>query len=115
MPFLYQSFAVFTLAFFFGHGQLVLLICGAAAFFFIAEAKISGDAFFDVPALAARPKSDSKHYLETLLAREDKHKRSSPYQLGERFLQRYSGIFLKLFKKVSVLSSKRKPGALLLV
>jgi ATP-binding cassette subfamily B protein len=98
-----SSFAV--LLWHFSPWALALLICGALPSF-IAEAKFSGDAFLMFRWRS--PEVRQQNYLETLLAREDNIKEVRLYQLGERFLQRYSEIFLKLFKESKRLILRRE-------
>jgi ATP-binding cassette subfamily B protein len=98
-----SSFAI--LLWHFSPWALALLICGALPSF-IAEAKFSGDAFLMFRWRS--PEVRQQNYLETLLAREDNIKEVRLYQLGERFLQRYSEIFLKLFKESKRLILRRE-------
>ncbi|MCZ2721397.1 ABC transporter ATP-binding protein [Marinomonas sp. 15G1-11] len=98
-----SSFAV--LLWQFSPWALVLLICGALPSF-IAEAKFSGDAFLMFRWRS--PEVRQQNYLETLLAREDNIKEVRLYQLGERFLQRYSAIFATLFKESKRLILRRE-------
>ncbi|NLQ17698.1 ABC transporter ATP-binding protein [Marinomonas sp. M1K-6] len=98
-----SSFAV--LLWHFSPWALLLLICGALPAF-VAEAKFSGDAFLMFRWRS--PEVRQQNYLETLLAREDNIKEVRLYQLGERFLQRYTDIFLKLFKESKRLILRRE-------
>lgn len=98
-----SSFAV--LLWHFSPWALLLLICGALPAF-IAEAKFSGDAFLMFRWRS--PEVRQQNYLETLLAREDNIKEVRLYQLGERFLQRYTDIFLTLFKESKRLILRRE-------
>ena len=54
------------------------------------------------------PEVRQQNYLETLLAREDNIKEVRLYQLGDRFLQRYTEIFIKLFKESKRLILRRE-------
>jgi len=98
-----SSFAV--LLWHFSPWALVLLVCGALPSF-IAEAKFSGDAFLMFRWRS--PEVRQQNYLETLLAREDNIKEVRLYQLGERFLQRYTEIFIKLFRESKRLILRRE-------
>ncbi|RBO82375.1 ABC transporter ATP-binding protein [Marinomonas aquiplantarum] len=84
---------------------LGLLVLGALPAF-VAEAKFSGDAF--IMFRWRSPEVRQQNYLETLLSREDNIKEVRLYQLGERFLQRYTEIFLKLFKESKRLILRRE-------
>ncbi|RBP80100.1 ABC transporter ATP-binding protein [Marinomonas rhizomae] len=98
-----SSFAV--LLWHFSPWALALLICGALPSF-IAEAKFSGDAFMMFRWRS--PEVRQQNYLETLLAREDNIKEVRLYQLGNRFLKRYTDIFIKLFKESKRLILRRE-------
>jgi ATP-binding cassette subfamily B protein len=98
-----SSFAV--LLWHFSPWALLLLVCGALPSF-IAEAKFSGAAFLMFRWRS--PEVRQQNYLETLLSREDHIKEVRLYQLGERFLQRYSDIFQKLFKESKRLILRRE-------
>ena len=98
-----SSFAV--LLWHFSPWALALLVCGALPSF-IAEAKFSGDAFLMFRWRS--PEVRQQNYLETLLAREDNIKEVRLYQLGDRFLQRYTEIFIKLFKESKRLILRRE-------
>lgn len=98
-----SSFAV--LLWHFSPWALALLICGALPSF-IAEAKFSGDAFLMFRWRS--PEVRQQNYLETLLAREDNIKEVRLYQLGDRFLQRYTEIFIKLFRESKRLILRRE-------
>ncbi len=82
---------------------LILLLAGLPSFF--AEAKFSGDAFRLFRWRS--PDSRMQMYLETLIAREDGVKEVKLYQLGPRFLDRYRGIFRKLFAEDRRLTLRR--------
>jgi len=81
----------------------ILVLAGLPSFF--AEAKFSGDAFRLFRWRS--PDSRMQIYLETLIAREDSVKEVKLYQLGPRFLDRYRGIFKKLFAEDRRLTLKR--------
>ena len=71
----------------------VLLLAGLPSF--IAEAKFSGDAFRLFRWRS--PETRMQIYLETVLAREDHAKEVKLFGLGRRLLDRYRGIFDKLY------------------
>ncbi len=81
----------------------ILVLAGLPAF--VAEAKFSGDAFRLFRWRS--PDSRMQTYLETLVAREDGVKEVKLYQLGPRFLERYRGIFTKLFREDRRLTLRR--------
>ena len=81
----------------------ILVLAGLPSF--IAEAKFSGDAFRLFRWRS--PDSRMQIYLETLIAREDSVKEVKLYQLGNRFLERYRGIFRKLFDEDRRLTLRR--------
>ncbi len=81
----------------------ILVLAGLPSFF--AEAKFSGDAFHLFRWRS--PDSRMQTYLETLIAREDSVKEVKLYQLGPRFLERYRGIFRKLFAEDRRLTLRR--------
>ena len=81
----------------------ILVVAGLPAF--VAEAKFSGDAFRLFRWRS--PDSRMQTYLETLVAREDGVKEVKLYQLGPRFLERYRGIFTKLFREDRRLTLRR--------
>ena len=82
---------------------VILILAGLPSFF--AEAKFSGDAFRLFRWRS--PDSRMQMYLETLIAREDGVKEVKLYQLGSRFLERYRGIFRRLFKEDRRLTLRR--------
>ncbi len=81
----------------------VLLLAGLPAF--IAEAKFSGDAFRLFRWRS--PETRMQMYLETVLAREDHAKEVKLYGLGSRFLDRYRGIFNRLYSADRALTIRR--------
>jgi ATP-binding cassette subfamily B protein len=81
----------------------VLLLAGLPAF--VAEAKFSGDAFRLFRWRS--PETRMQLYLETVLAREDYAKEVKLYGLGERLLQRYRGIFDRLYREDRKLTIRR--------
>jgi ATP-binding cassette, subfamily B, bacterial len=81
----------------------ILLLAGLPAF--IAEAKFSGDAFSLFRWRS--PDSRMQMYLETVLARDEHAKEVKLYNLGDRFLDRYQGIFSKLYTADRALAIKR--------
>ncbi|MCC7410024.1 MAG: ABC transporter ATP-binding protein [Gammaproteobacteria bacterium] len=88
----------------------VLVIAGLPAF--VAEAKFSGDAFRLFRWRA--PESRMQAYLETVLAREDSAKEVQLYQLGPKLLERYRGIFDKLYGEDRRLTVRRDTWGYLL-
>jgi ATP-binding cassette, subfamily B, bacterial len=83
--------------------MLVLLLAGVPAF--IAEAKFSGDAFRLFRWRS--PEARMQLYLESVLAREDHAKEVQLYGLGPLFLDRYRGIFDKLYSADRALTIRR--------
>jgi ATP-binding cassette, subfamily B, bacterial len=81
----------------------LLILAGLPAF--LAEAKFSGDAFRLF--LWRSPETRMQLYLETLLAREDHAKEVKLFGLGPLFLDRYRGIFRKLYKEDRDLTVRR--------
>ena len=81
----------------------VLLLAGLPAF--IAEAKFSGDAFRLFRWRS--PETRMQIYLETVLGREDHAKEVKLYGLGPRLLDRYRGIFQRLYKEDRALTIQR--------
>lgn len=96
------SYAVLLFAFS-SWAVVVLILAGLPAFF--AEAKFSGDAFRLFRWRS--PESRMQIYLETLIAREDGVKEVKLYGLGPRFLDRYRGIFKRLFREDRRLTLRR--------
>ena len=82
---------------------LVLLLAGLPAF--VAEAKFSGDAFRLFRWRS--PETRMQTYLETVLAREDYVKEVKLYGLGPRLLDRYRGIFHRLYRADRALTVRR--------
>ena len=81
----------------------VLLLAGLPAF--IAEAKFSGDAFRLFRWRS--PETRMQMYLETVIAREDHAKEVKLFGLGPRLLDRYRGIFDKLYAADRALALRR--------
>ena len=81
----------------------VLLLAGLPSF--IAEAKFSGDAFRLFRWRS--PETRMQIYLETVLAREDHAKEVKLFGLGRRLLDRYRGIFDKLYRADRALTVRR--------
>ncbi|MBI3178414.1 MAG: ABC transporter ATP-binding protein, partial [Deltaproteobacteria bacterium] len=85
---------------------LALLILLAAALpAFIAEAKFSGDAFRLFRWRT--PETREQVYVETVLSREDHAKEVKLYDLGPRFLARYTSIFDRVFAEDRALTWRR--------
>ena len=82
---------------------VLLIVAGLPAF--LAEAKFSGDAFRLF--LWRSPETRMQMYLETVLAREDHVKEVKLFGLGPLFLDRYRGIFRKLYKEDRDLTVRR--------
>ncbi len=82
---------------------VLLIVAGLPAF--LAEAKFSGDAFRLF--LWRSPETRMQMYLETVLAREDHVKEVKLFGLGPLFLERYRGIFRKLYKEDRDLTIRR--------
>lgn len=81
----------------------LLILAGLPAF--LAEAKFSGDAFRLF--LWRSPETRMQLYLETVLAREDHAKEVKLFGLGPLFLERYRGIFRKLYREDRDLTIRR--------
>ena len=81
----------------------ILAFAGLPAFF--AEAKFSGDAFRLFRWRS--PETRMQMYLETVLAREDHAKEVKLYGLGPLLLQRFRGIYAKLYREDRALTLKR--------
>ncbi len=88
--------------------MLVLAAAGLPSFF--AEAKFAGDAFRLFKWRT--PETREQTYLETVLAREDHVKEVKLFGLGRRFLDRYIGIFTKLYSEDRRLTVRRGVWAL---
>lgn len=82
----------------------IIAIAGVPAF--LAETKFSGDAFRLFRWRS--PDTRRQMYLETVLAREDSVKEVKLFQLGPRLLDRYRGIFDKLFDRDRDLTMRRE-------
>ncbi|MFU8895205.1 MAG: ABC transporter ATP-binding protein [Gammaproteobacteria bacterium] len=91
------------LAQFSGWAVVILLLAGLPAF--LAEAKFSGDAFRLFRWRS--PETRMQMYLETVLAREDHAKEVQLFNLGPRLLDRYRGIFEKLYREDRNLTVRR--------
>ncbi|MDN5848928.1 MAG: ABC transporter ATP-binding protein/permease [Nitrococcus sp.] len=72
---------------------------------FVSEAKFSGDAFRLFHWRS--PDTRRQLYLETVLAREDSAKEVKLFQLGPLLLQRYRGIFERLYREDRNLTLRR--------
>src|SRR6202044_1225402 len=83
--------------------MVVLLVAGLPAF--VAEAKFSGDAFRLFRWRS--PETRMQIYLETVIGREDYAKEVKLYGLGPRLLDRYRGIFQRLYKEDRALTIRR--------
>jgi ATP-binding cassette subfamily B protein len=81
----------------------VLLLAGLPSF--VAEAKFSGDAFRLFRWRS--PETRMQMYLETVLAREDHAKEVKLFELGPLLLDRYRGIFRKVFREDRALTVRR--------
>jgi ABC-type multidrug transport system fused ATPase/permease subunit len=99
---LLASFAV-LLATFSPWAVLVLALAGLPAF--LAEARFSGEAFRLFQWRS--PETRQQAYLETLVAREDSAKEVATFQLAPRLIERYVGIFRRLFAEDSALTWRR--------
>lgn len=86
----------------------LLVLAGLPAF--VAETKFSGDAFrlFRMRA----PESRLQLYLETVMAREDNAKEVQLFQLGPMLLDRYKGIFHKIYREDRALTLRRETWGL---
>ncbi|MEO0827054.1 MAG: ABC transporter ATP-binding protein [Cyanobacteria bacterium J06642_9] len=86
-------------------GWAVLILMGAAIPVFVAETKFAGAAF----RLFKRrsPETREQTYLEVLLGREDYVKEVKLFQLGPMLLQRYQGIFQRLYGEDRDLTIRR--------
>lgn len=82
---------------------LVIVLAGLPAF--IAETRFSGEAFRLFRWRA--PEARMQMYLETVLAREDHVKEVQLFRLGREFLDRYRGIFAKLYAEDRNLTIRR--------
>ena len=89
---------------------VILIAAGLPAF--LAEAKFSGTAFRLF--LWRSPETRMQLYLETVLAREDHAKEVKLFGLGPLLLERYRGIFRKLYKEDRDLTVRRDTWGFLL-
>ena len=96
------SYAGILLAF---SGWAVLVLVIAALPAFLAEAKFSGEAFRLFRWRT--PEAREQMYLETVLAREDYVKEVKLFGIGRRLLDRYRGIFRRLFREDRSLTVRR--------
>jgi len=92
------------LLFGFSPWAVVVLLAGGLPQF-VAEAKFSGDAFRLFRWRS--PETRRQMYLETVLAREDSAKEVKLFQLGPLLLQRYRGIFDRLYREDRSLTLRR--------
>ncbi|MCC7256854.1 MAG: ABC transporter ATP-binding protein [Gammaproteobacteria bacterium] len=88
----------------------LLVAAGLPAF--AAETKFSGDAFrlFRMRA----PEARLQNYLEIVMAREDHAKEVQLFQLGPMLLDRYRGIFDKIYREDRALTLRRETWGMLL-
>ena len=89
---------------------VILVAAGLPAF--LAEAKFSGTAFRLF--LWRSPETRMQLYLETVLAREDHAKEVKLFGLGPLLLDRYRGIFRKLYREDRDLTIRRDTWGFLL-
>ncbi|MEX2148842.1 MAG: ABC transporter ATP-binding protein [Steroidobacteraceae bacterium] len=89
---------------------VILIAAGLPAF--LAEAKFSGTAFRLF--LWRSPETRMQMYLETVLAREDHAKEVKLFGLGPLLLERYRGIFRKLYAEDRDLTIRRDTWGFLL-
>jgi ATP-binding cassette subfamily B protein len=82
---------------------VLLLLAGLPGF--IAEAKFSGEAFRLFRWRV--PEARMQIYLESVLAREDTAKEVKLFELGQRLLDRYRGIFTRLYREDRDLTLRR--------
>jgi len=82
---------------------LLLLLAGLPGF--LAEAKFSGEAFRLFRWRV--PEARMQIYLESVLAREDTAKEVKLFELGPRLLDRYRGIFARLYREDRNLTLRR--------
>jgi ABC-type multidrug transport system fused ATPase/permease subunit len=96
------SYAALLLSF---SSLAVLVLVVAALPAFLAETRYSGEAF----RLARRrtPESREQSYLESVIAREDHAKEVKLFGLGQRLLDRYTGIFRALYLEDRSLTLRR--------
>ena len=86
-------------------GWLLLLLVAASIPSFVAETRLSTDAFRLFRWRS--PEERKRLYLETVLGREDYVKEVKLFNLGLPFLERYRRIFLELYAKDRALTLKR--------
>jgi ATP-binding cassette subfamily B protein len=88
----------------------LLAVAGLPAF--LAETKFSGDAFrlFRMRA----PEARMQNYLEIVMSREDHAKEVQLFQLGPMLLERYRGIFEKVYREDRALTLRRETWGMLL-
>jgi len=89
---------------------VILIAAGLPAF--LAEARFSGAAFRLF--LWRSPETRMQIYLETVLAREDHAKEVKLFGLGPLFLERYRGIFRRLYQEDRDLTIRRDTWGFLL-
>src|ERR687885_298913 len=83
----------------------VAILVIAAIPHFIADTRFAGEAFRLFRWRS--PETRQQHYLETLIAREDYAKEVQLYQLGPTMLQRYHGIFQRVYGEDRDLTIRR--------
>ncbi|MEO1095488.1 MAG: ABC transporter ATP-binding protein [Cyanobacteria bacterium J06638_28] len=86
-------------------GWIVVILMGATIPAFITETRFAGQAFRLFTWRS--PESRQQNYLEVLLGREDYAKEVKLFQLGSMLLQRYQGIFDRLYAEDRDLSIRR--------
>lgn len=89
---------------------LILVVGGIPEF--LAEAKFSGDKFRLFRWRS--PETRMQMYLETVLAREDYAKEVKLFRFGPKLLERYRGIFAKLYTEDRKLTLRRDSWGFLL-
>jgi ABC-type multidrug transport system fused ATPase/permease subunit len=86
-------------------GWAVVILMGATIPAFIAETRFAGEAFRLFRWRS--PETRQQTYLEVLLGREDYAKEVKLFQLGPMLLQRYQGIFNRLYAEDRDLTIRR--------
>ncbi|MEM0979003.1 MAG: ABC transporter ATP-binding protein [Cyanobacteria bacterium P01_H01_bin.58] len=86
-------------------GWIVVILMGATIPAFITETRFAGQAFRLFTWRS--PESRQQNYLEALLGREDYAKEVKLFQLGSMLIQRYQGIFDRLYAEDRDLSIRR--------
>ncbi|NER81077.1 MAG: ABC transporter ATP-binding protein [Leptolyngbya sp. SIO1D8] len=86
-------------------GWIVVILMGATIPAFIAETRFAGQAFRLFKWRS--PETRQQNYLEVLLGREDYAKEVKLFQLGPMLLQRYQGIFNRLYREDRDLTVRR--------